>query len=88
MPEPDPDTTVEKTVEVEKYTRLKKGRKPLPDNLPRVEIVHNIDEQEKVCHCGAELSKIGEEVSEKLDIIPAVIKVIRHVRPKYSCKQC
>jgi transposase len=88
MPEPDPDTTVEETVEVKKHTRLKKGRKPLPDNLPRVEIVHDIDEQEKVCHCGADLSKIGEEVSEKLDIIPAVIQVIRHVRPKYSCKQC
>lgn len=89
MPEPDPDaTTVEKTVEVEKHTRRKTGRKPLPDNLPRVEIVHDIDEQEKICHCGAELSRIGEEVSEKLDIIPAVIQVVRHIRPKYSCKQC
>lgn len=88
MPEPDPDATVEETVEVEKHTRHKKGRKPLPDNLPRVEIVHDIDEHEKTCHCGAELSKIGEEVSEKLDIIPAVIQVVRHIRPKYSCKQC
>lgn len=88
MPEPDPDATVEETVEVEKHTRLKKGRKPLPDNLPRVEIVHDIDEHEKICHCGTELSRIGEEVSEKLDIIPAVIQVVRHIRPKYSCKQC
>lgn len=88
MPEPDPDATVEETVEVEKHTRRKKGRKPLPDNLPRVEIVHDIDEQEKTCHCGAELSRVGEEVSEKLDIIPAVIQVVRHIRPKYSCKQC
>lgn len=88
MPEPDPDATVEETLEIEKHTRRKTGRKPLPDNLPRVEIVHDIDEQEKICHCGAELSRIGEEVSEKLDIIPAVIQVIRHVRPKYSCKHC
>lgn len=88
MPEPDPDAAKEETVEVEKHTRRKKGRKPLPDNLPRVEIVHDIDAQEKICHCGAQLSRIGEEVSEKLDIIPAVIQVIRHVRPKYSCKQC
>ncbi len=88
MPEPDPEATAEEPVEVEKHTRRKKGRKPLPDNLPRVEIVHDIDEQQKVCHCGAKLSKVSEEVSEKLDIIPAVIQVVRHVRPKYSCKQC
>lgn len=88
MPEPDPDAATEESVEVEKHTRRKKGRKPLPDNLPRVEIIHDIAEQEKVCHCGSELSRIGEEVSEKLDIIPAVIQVVRHIRPKYSCKQC
>ena len=88
MPEPDPDATSEETVEVAKHTRRKKGRKPLPDNLPRVEIIHDIDEQEKICHCGAELSRIGEEVAEKLDIIPAVIQVVRHIRPKYSCKHC
>ena len=88
MPEPDPEAAPQETVEVEKHTRRKKGRKPLPDNLPRVEIIHDIDEQEKICHCGAELSRIGEEVSEKLDIIPAVIQVVRHIRPKYSCKHC
>ncbi len=89
MPEPDPDAKQEEEeVEVEKHTRRKKGRKPLPDSLPRVEIVHDIDEQDKVCHCGSQLSRMGEDVSEKLDIIPAVIQVVRHVRPKYSCKQC
>ncbi|MEN6440551.1 MAG: IS66 family transposase, partial [Syntrophobacter sp.] len=41
-----------------------------------------------VCACGAVLSKIGEEVCEKLDIIPAKIQVIRHIRPKYACKNC
>lgn len=88
MPEPDPDGEVEEAVEVERHTRRRGKRKPLPANLPRVEIVHDIDEQEKVCHCGAELSRIGEDVSEKLDIIPAIIQVVRHIRPKYSCKQC
>lgn len=90
MPEPDPDLDAadEETIEVGKHTRKKKGRKPLPDNLPRVEILHDIEEHEKVCHCGAHLSKISEETSEKLDIIPAVIQVVRHIRPKYSCKQC
>ena len=91
MPEPDPeepDVSVETEIEVEGHTRRKKGRKPLPENLPRVEIVHDIAEEEKVCHCGAHLTRIGEEISEKLDIIPAVIQVIRHIRPKYSCKEC
>jgi transposase len=71
------------------YTRKKRGkRKPFPETLPREEIVHDISEEEKVCACGAELVKIGEEVSEKLEIIPAQIKVIRHVRPKYACHAC
>ncbi len=88
MPEPDPEAKEEEEVKVEKHSRRKKGRKLLPDSLPRVEIVHDIDEQDKVCHCGAQLSRMGEDFSEKLDIIPAVIQVVRHVRPKYSCKHC
>jgi transposase len=89
MPEPDPDAEkAEEAIEVKPHTRKRGKRQPLPANLPRVEIVHDIDEQEKVCHCGAELQRIGEEVSEKLDIIPAVIQVVRHIRPKYSCKEC
>ncbi|MFT5700529.1 MAG: transposase [Desulforhopalus sp.] len=51
IPEPDPDEATEETVEVLKHTRKTKGRNPLPDNLPRVEIFHGIDEHEKVCHC-------------------------------------
>ena len=88
MPEPESGTAEEEVVEIDTHTRRKKGRKPLPAALPRVEIVHDLDEQDKICHCGAELSRIGEEVSEKLDIIPAVIQVVRHIRPKYSCRQC
>jgi transposase len=90
MPEPDPDQEkpAEKQTEVKNHTRTKGKRKPLPAKLPRVDVVHDIAEEEKVCHCGSQLSRIGEEVSEKLDIVPAVIQVIRHIRPKYSCKQC
>lgn len=80
----------EKEIEqqVPAHTRAKPKRKPLPDDLPRVEIVHDIAEEEKVCACGAALSRIGDETSEKLDIIPAKIQVIRHIRPKYACKSC
>lgn len=87
MPEPDPEPVQEK-VEVGQHTRKKSGRKKLPEHLPRIEVIHDIADEEKVCGCGAELSRIGEDTSEKLDIIPAVIRVIKHVRPKYACKQC
>lgn len=88
MPEPDPESEPEEQIEVAAHRKSKPGRKPLPQNLPRVEVLHDIAEEEKQCECGAELSRIGEEISEKLDIIPAIIRVIRHVRPQYSCKSC
>lgn len=88
MPEPAEIEPEPETIEVPAHTRTKRGRKPLPEELPRVELVHDIDEADKQCGCGAPLSKIGEDVCEKLDIIPAVIRVIRHVRPKYGCRQC
>ena len=69
-------------------TRGKRGRRPIPVDLPRVEIVHDLPESEKACPCGAVLVRIGEEVSEKLDIVPAKIQVIRHIRPKYACRAC
>jgi transposase len=73
---------------IPEHTRNKPKRKHLPPDLPRIDIVHDIDESEKVCACGAELSKIGEDVCEKLDIIPAKVQVIRHIRPKYACRTC
>lgn len=78
----------EKTLTVPEHTRKKPKRKPLPEHLPRVEIVHDIPKEEKVCACGVALSCIGEEVSEKLDIVPAKVRVIRHIRKKYACKGC
>ena len=75
-------------IQVEAHQRRKGGRKPLPEELPRVEIVHDLAAEEKVCGCGQELSRIGEEVSEQLDIVPAKIQVLRHIRPKYACKAC
>ncbi|MGI9569068.1 MAG: transposase, partial [Desulfobulbia bacterium] len=86
--DPEAEPEIEDNVEVPSHSRKKPGRKPLPENLPRVEVVHDISEEEKVCGCGAALERIGEEVSEKLDIIPAIIRVIRHIRPKYGCRCC
>lgn len=71
------------------YTRNKPKRKPLPKDLPREVIVHDISETDKVCDCcNGELHKIGEDKSEKLEFIPAEVKVIEHVRPKYACRAC
>jgi transposase len=62
-------------------------RRPLPDHLPREEIVHH---PASVCPgCGGtRFSKLGEDVTEVLEKIPARLKVIRHIRPKLSCRCC
>tara|TARA_R110002153_G_C13299773_1_gene495553 strand:- start:22 stop:1536 length:1515 start_codon:yes stop_codon:yes gene_type:complete len=81
------ETPVEK--EEISYTRNKPKRKPLPSTLPREVIIHDIAEEDKVCACcNNELHKIGEDKSEKLEFIPAQVKVIEHVRPKYACRAC
>jgi len=83
------DVSVEpEQVEVPSHTRAKCGRKAIPAEIPRVDVVHDISDEEKTCPCGCVLTKIGEEVSEKLDIIPQKVRVMRHIRPKYACKEC
>lgn len=85
---PEPEHIEPAKVEIEPHSRRKPGRKPLPPELPRVEVVHDLPEEEKVCACGCQLSQISEEVSEQLDIVPARIQVLRHIRPNYACRQC
>lgn len=65
-----------------------RGRKPLPAELPRVRIEHELPESERQCKCGCQLIEIGEETSEQLDIIPAKIQILVNVRKKYACNQC
>jgi len=73
---------------VPEHSRRKPGRKPLPADLPRIEIIHDLNESEKACGCGSQLKRIGEEVCEKLDYVPARIQVERHIRYKYACPAC
>ena len=75
-------------IAVAAHTRRPRGRRPLPENLPREEVVHDIPEEQKLCACGAPLSRIGEETSEKLKIIPPKLIVVRHIRAKYACRAC
>jgi transposase len=65
-------------------------RKPLPDHLPRQEVVHE-PEHDGACTCpacGGDMARLGEDVTEVLDYIPGRFRVIRHVRPKYACRRC
>jgi transposase len=64
------------------------GRRPLPKELPRITKIYDLPEQEKICQCGCELTHIKDEKSEQLEIIPAKVYVIEHVRKKYACRQC
>ncbi len=81
----------DETITVPAHKRKKSGRKSLPKALPRIDVIHDIPESERICpHDGAELQEMSEVISEQLDIIPAKIQVIRHIRKQYacSCGQC
>lgn len=92
MPEPvgndEDENKDEEEIDVPAHKRKKRGRTALPEHLPRIDCIHDIADADKICGCGCELTRIGEEVSEQLDIIPAQIRVIRNIRPKYACKNC
>jgi transposase len=62
-------------------------RRPLPDHLPR-EVETHAPEEKGCPACGGNLNKLGEDISEMLEYVPARFKVIRHVRPKLSCTKC
>lgn len=77
-------TSVEESASTQK---LQLKRKPLPDHLPRDEVVLNVDNESCTC-CGGALHAIGESVSEMLDWVPAQLRVVRVCRPKYACRSC
>jgi transposase len=65
---------------------VRSGRRPLPDHLPREEIVH-----EPACscpNCGGPMHRLGEDTSEMLEYVPASFRVVRHIRPKLACSRC
>jgi transposase len=80
---------VEPDTQTVSYTSTKPKRKPLPKDLPRETVVVDLAKAEKTCSCcQSELHRIGEDTSEKLEFLPAQLKVIETVRPKYACRQC
>lgn len=66
--------------------KARPGRRPLPDHLPREEVVHT-----PACSCpdcGGTMRRLGEDSSEMLEYVPASFRVVRHVRPRLACTRC
>ncbi len=74
-------------IAVSSFERRKPARRPLPEQLPRERIVYALPATCPCCGGGA-LRKIGEDVTETLELIPRQWKVIQHVREKLSCRAC
>ena len=60
-------------------------RAPLPPELPRVVILHDVPEVDRFCPCGTPMVLMGQQISEQLDIVPMQIRVLQHVRNTYGC---
>ena len=75
------------TMRKERPAKRRTNRGSLPPHLPRAEMVVDIEDHSCPC-CGNGLHRIGEDVSERLDIVPAQLRVIVVRRPKYACRAC
>lgn len=63
-------------------------RKPLPEHLPRDEVVHAAPAADGCSACGGSMAPLGEDVTEVLEYVPGSFRVVRHVRPKLACTCC
>jgi len=84
------DAQSEETAPTERAPRATRrcmNRGSLPAHLPRIETLVDIDDRTCPC-CRGMLHRIGEDVSERLDIIPAQLRVLVVHRPKYGCRTC
>lgn len=82
------EAVIDETTVVAEHTRKKK-RASIPAELPRVNVIHDLPDTEKFCpHDGTALKQIGSETHDQLDIIPATIQVLHHIRFKYACPCC
>jgi transposase len=75
-----------KTQTVQSFERRKPARRPLPEHLPRERVVYPAP---TACPCcGGALHKLGEDITESLELVPRHWKVVQHVREKFSCRLC
>ena len=69
--------------------KAKPGRKAIPDQFPRIQVLHDIPPNQKVCpHDQTPLERIGEETFEQYEYVAPQLRVLHHVRPKYACPCC
>jgi transposase len=81
------ETAMARTQTVKSFQRKRPSRKPFPEHLPRQRVV--IAAPENCPCCGsAKLSKLGEDITETLEVIPRQWKVIQTVRERFSCRNC
>ena len=80
LAEPDVET-----VQVPAHSRRRATPRALPEELPRIEVIHDLPEADKRCGCGRTLEHIGDETLEQLAVIPLQYYVIRHLKRKYAC---
>src|SRR5450755_2828754 len=81
------EMAVAKTTTVAAFTRKRPARKPFPEHLPRERVIVP-GPAACICCGGDRLRKLGEDVTETLEVIPRQWKVIQHVREKFSCRDC
>ncbi|MER9140715.1 IS66 family transposase [Mesorhizobium sp. M0830] len=76
-----------RTTEVAPYMRKRPARQPFPEHLPRERVV---EPAPTACHCcgGHRLRRLGEDITETLEVVPRQWKVIQHVREKFTCRDC
>ena len=83
----DRDGSCRSSQRANRTTKRQMNRGSLPKHLPRIEMVVDIDDYACPC-CGKALHRIGEDTSERLDIVPAQFRVLVVRRPKYGCRAC
>lgn len=77
------------TVTVPSHTRRRGGAKPLPANLPREPVLHDLTAEEKLCPCCSKPRvEVARTTREVVEIVPAQVKIIVHVTPVYACVEC
>ena len=76
-----------KTTSVVGFNRKRPARRPFPEHLPRERVIV-AGPTSCTCCGGTRLSKLGEDVTETLEVIPRQWKVIQHVREKFTCRDC
>jgi len=83
------DNAGDESSEPKPAKKRKRGRRALPDHLPRVEIEHTLDGEACLCeHRQSDLIPFSTKESEQLDIVPAQVRVLRHTRHSYHCPHC